>query len=286
MPPGRELAYLSARAIAGIAHLPDQGRNLQPMNGQRIIWQYWETSGAKPRFIDGLHEIAKANSRVNIVLVTPETLRDYLPDIEPDIERISELAHKADMIRSRLVMRYGGMWLDSDAVVLRDLNWLFEYLEDYDFVGFNNHGTLHVDRPFVRVNCFLSRPAGRIVSAWAAAQRAKLPRTSFHWSEIGAELLNSVCLDHRPLAKILPFELICPVPWRQVELFFAADDQHAEKILEECFIVMLTNTAVRTKLPRLQRMTVEEIASENHLIGRIMTGAISRVAGASLRRPA
>ena len=96
---------------------------------ERVIWQYWETVNEKPAFIDGLHEIAKRNSGLEVILVTPETLRDYLPNIPPEILRITEIAHKADMIRTMLVMQYGGMWLDSDAIVLQKLDWILDLLD-------------------------------------------------------------------------------------------------------------------------------------------------------------
>ena len=107
----------------------------------RIIWQYWETRGTKPKFIDRLRELAKKNSGVDTVLVTPETLRFYLPQLPDSILQIEELAHKADMIRTMLVMSHGGMWLDSDTIVPRDLNWLFDLLANYEFVGFNDAGS-------------------------------------------------------------------------------------------------------------------------------------------------
>jgi hypothetical protein len=246
-----------------------------PSDDENIIWQYWETSGEKPRFIDGLHEIAKRNSGVKVNLITPETLKSYLPTLEDEVHRISDPSHKADMIRTRLVMHHGGMWLDSDAVVLSDLNWLFEYLKDYEFVAFNNAGQLQTERPWMRVNCFLSRPNGKIVGEWVRLQRAKFPKVTFNWSEIGAEMLNRICLDNEPLVKIMPFEKICPVPWDKIETFTSVDDDQAERILKECFMVMLTNRALKNRLPQLQRLTIEELASREDLLGKIMRSAIA-----------
>ena len=183
---------------------------------KRIIWQYWETKGKKPDFIDGLHRLARRNSGCETILVTPQTLKHYLPDLPKEILWIKEIAHKADMIRSMLVARYGGMWLDSDAIVLRDLNWLFDLLDNYEFVCFNNGGQLTDKRPWVRVNCFLSRPNGRIVREWANAQHAKFPRLKYRWEEIGTEILHPLCLVFCQQIKVLPFELICPIPWDPV----------------------------------------------------------------------
>jgi Capsular polysaccharide synthesis protein len=243
---------------------------------ERIIWQYWETRGVKPRYIDGLHEIAKRNSGVKIVLVTPDSLRTYLPDLEDGVLRIANLAHKADMIRTRLVKRYGGMWLDSDAVVLRDLDWLFDHLEDHEFVGFNNGCRLDRTRPWVRVNCFLSRPNGAIVSSWVHQQGLKLHQTSFRWSEVGAELLNMACLENRDSAEILPFEKISPVAWDEVEAFVSKDDRRAQQILEDCFIVMLSNAALQERNIPLLEQSVDEIMAGDTLLARILRRAVGR----------
>lgn len=240
---------------------------------ENVIWQYWETSGYKPRYIDGLHQLVLKNAGVPVVMVTPENIRTYLPDIEPEIFNIDDVAHRADMIRTRLVMTYGGMWLDSDAVVLADLNGLFGALCEHEFIGFNNDAKLQSSRPYVRVNCFLSRPNGTVISEWVRLQKAKLNETAFSWSEVGARLLNAVCVQHQELVRILPFERICPVPWRQIGDFTAKDDARAEQILRDCPIVMLTNRALQVSRSPLLRLTVEEIAAGDYLLARILREA-------------
>lgn len=240
---------------------------------QRIVWQYWETRATKPGFIDGLRDLATKNSGLEIVLVTPENLRSYLPDLPESILQVDELAHKADMIRAMLVMEHGGMWLDSDAIVLRDLNWLFDLLENHEFVGFNDGGKLTEERPWVRVNCFLSRAGGTILSEWVRRQHAKFPRTVYEWEEIGSALLNPLCVENADRVKILPFETICPIGWDEVEKF-KARDADVNSILSECFIVMLSNHALAKKEPALQNMTVEEIAAGDYLLSAIMAHAM------------
>jgi hypothetical protein len=239
----------------------------------RIIWQYWETKGVKPAFIEGLHEIARRNSGCQVVLVTPQTLTDYLPDVSRHILRIQEMAHKADMIRSMLVALHGGMWLDSDAIVLRDLNWLFDLLEQSEFVGFNNKGRLEANRPWVRVNCFLSRAGGTVICRWVSRQHSKFPRTKFGWEEIGTEILHPLCLAHRERVKILPFESICPIPWDRVDKF-ERKHEDTERILNGSTIVMLSNSQLETRAPALRYLTCGQIAEADHLLGAVMRFAL------------
>lgn len=243
----------------------------------RVIWQYWETRGRKPGFVDGLYEIARRNSGCTVTLVTPATLKDYLPDLPDDVLRIKEIAHKADMIRSMLVARHGGMWLDSDAVVLQDLNWLFDLLDDHEFVGFNNEGRLGEQRPWVRVNCFASRAGGAVISEWVSRQQAKFPRTTYGWEEIGTEILHPVCLSHRERVKILPFESICPIPWNKVEEF-TSNAQNADEMVANSSIIMLSNYSLKSRAPSLRTKACCEIAQEDHLLGSIMRSALRGVA--------
>jgi hypothetical protein len=58
---------------------------------KRVIWQYWETVDEKPAFVDGLHTIAKKNAGAEVILVTPQTLRDYLPSIPDSLFDISHV---------------------------------------------------------------------------------------------------------------------------------------------------------------------------------------------------
>ena len=239
---------------------------------RRTIWQYWETRGTKPAFVDGLHTLAQRNSGCEVTLVTPQSLHNYLPHLPRAILNIKELAHKADMIRTMLVAHHGGMWLDSDAIVLKDLNWIFDLLDTHEFVGFNDGAKLERDRPWLRINCFASRPKGAIVTEWMRQQHEKFPRTTYGWEEIGTEILHPICLAQPDLVKVLPFELICPVRWNEVEKFMT--DTGADEIVERCALVMLSNASLKRRTPELRRMTCQQIAGQENLVGSIMRAAL------------
>ena len=243
------------------------------MTSERTIWQYWETRGRKPAFIDGLHEIACRNSGVRVVQVTPETLQDYLPDLPNEILGIKELAHKADMVRTRLVARYGGMWLDSDAIVLRDLNWIFDLLEGLEFVGFNDGGKLCETRPWVRVNCFAAPASSPVVVRWVEAQAEKLQKHRFGWEEIGTCLIHPICLARTENVKILPLEIISPVAWRDVSRF-GSRWRTPRAIIDHVHIVMLSNKSLGERYPELQRMSVEQIIHTNTYLSHFLKRAL------------
>lgn len=246
----------------------------------RVIWQYWETRGHKPAYIDGLHAIARKNAGIDVIQVTPSTLNDYLPDMSPEILEIEVLAHKADMIRTRLVEKYGGMWLDSDALVLRDLNYLFDYLSDYEFVGFTSGGVCNEKKSRIRINCFVSKPKGTVISEWVRRQEEKLPATKFKWEEIGTDLLNPICLENKSSIKILDYRDISPIRPGHVE-DFSSVWKSARRIVRRCPIVMMSNATIKRKNRGLTELSIEELADGNFLLSDMINAAID----ASYRPP-
>lgn len=236
--------------------------NIQNKMKERIIWQYWEARGTTPDHITRLQRLITKNSGVKVVLVTPENVRSYLDDVPEAIFGIKELAHKADMLRTMLVAKYGGMWLDSDALVLKDLNPLFDLLDDHEFVGFNNKGKLGPPPPYVRVNCFLSRPGGRIVSQWVERQHSKLPKTVYSWREVGSEILHPLCQENPDRALILDFETISPVAWNEWEFFFRTD-LNAARMAKNCMLLMVN----------LPKGVGFKDASEDSLLSNLMAAA-------------
>lgn len=242
------------------------------MSTEAIIWQYWETRQHKPPYIDLLHEIAAHRSGARIELVTPDSLHSFLHDVPTALLEIEEIAHKADMIRAMLVHEHGGMWLDSDALVVRDLLGLFELLESYEFVGFEGPVS-HLDsRPEVKVNCFLARPGSKVVDEWVRQQHQKLPRTTFAWTEIGSDLLDPIVRKHSNSAKLLPFDLVSPIRWYEVDKFFSKEVDVAQ-YLHNSFVVMLSNKTLHDKQSKLVNMSRDEILGDSSLIGQLCRGA-------------
>lgn len=241
-------------------------------SANRIIWQYWETRDHKPPFIDLLYEIAIKNSGVEVIRVGPDTLSQYLPNIPDHILKIEEIAHKADMIRALLIYHYGGMWLDSDAIVLSNLNFLFDFLEEYEFVGFNDNGSF-MDKPLkARINCFISRPKSKILEQWITAQHSKFPRTHFEWTEIGTQLLDPIVLKNSDSVKLLNFDLIAPIKYYEVDIF--SQKKEIIPLLENSFIVMLSNKSLEDKKSAIRYLSNKDLIEGNTVISSILRKAL------------
>lgn len=109
------------------------------------IWMYWETKkgSKKPEYLDLCLDTIKKHCKVT--LLNEKTVHHYLPElkdrniIKHDLDNICTLPQKADYIRLLLLKKYGGIWLDSDIIVFKPLDKLFEKLQINDFIGFGCH---------------------------------------------------------------------------------------------------------------------------------------------------
>ena len=106
------------------------------MKFEKIIWKYWENKPGceKPEYIKFVDESLKKHTSAKIIEVNPNNLHEYLPDINPNINKLKKIAQKSDVIRANLLYKYGGMWLDSDTLVVRNIDHLFDYLNDHEVV--------------------------------------------------------------------------------------------------------------------------------------------------------
>ena len=241
-------------------------------DNRNTIWQYWETKETKPLFVDGLHEIAKRNSGAKVIQVTPETLSTFLPNMPKEVLKIEEIAHKTDMIRAMLLFEYGGMWLDSDAIVLKDLSCFFEMLEQYEFVGFITPGPFGNYPGLITNAVFFSRPKSKILSEYIDAQHSKFPKVKYHWTEIGIPLLTEFCFKYKDRLKTIPDRLVYPIRWHEIGKFNSPWIDSRE-MLEKSYIVQLSNHVIGEKNPRLARGTIEEMSSGHDLIADIINKA-------------
>tara|TARA_B100001093_G_scaffold478258_1_gene506257 strand:- start:2251 stop:3036 length:786 start_codon:yes stop_codon:yes gene_type:complete len=98
------------------------------------VFQYWDSGfDGMPDFIKTIYkhnfDICEKNN-VRLVLITDENITDY---ITPH-PRFKSLAHnhKSDMTRYYVLHKYGGFWLDTDVIIIKDLNILHNSICKYE----------------------------------------------------------------------------------------------------------------------------------------------------------
>lgn len=104
------------------------------------IWLYWENkpNTPKPEYITLCHLTIQyhCNNNFNIIQLNEKTIYKYLPNLRKDINKLL-IAQKTDYIRVALLHKYGGIWIDSDTIVMKNLMPIMDKLNSgYDYVGF------------------------------------------------------------------------------------------------------------------------------------------------------
>ncbi len=238
----------------------------------KTIWMYWEDPkhGVKPPYIDLCMETIERNKGdYKIVIVTPNNVRDFLPDITPRVFKIKKIAHRADYIRGHLLLKYGGVWLDSDVILLKTLN-LDDCFKDHDFVGYGKD----IGEP--SINFFGAKAGCPLVEKWVSGMDKKMksfiPKYKFKWTELGYSILwtYSKSYDYYHI----DYNLIAPVAWQDWELFFDNKTKLNNIITNKTISMMLFN---KNMFQKLERISKKEILSADNLLGEVFRYALKEV---------
>ncbi len=124
-------------------YLSIKNNNIKP-----YLWLYWDNLDNKedPPIIDLCFQtvLKHCSESFEIKRLNKDTIKLYLPDLEEIEKYLSNLkiAHKVDIYRIMLLKKYGGMYLDSDIIVMKNPIELLDKLEFYDFIGFGCTGQI------------------------------------------------------------------------------------------------------------------------------------------------
>ncbi len=216
---------------------------------KRRVWIYWENLPGKTEpphiTLSRASLYRNAGPGVEVQLVNEENLSQFLPDINSNIHRIvcrenkkvPSLALKTDFIRVFLLEKYGGLYIDSDAVVLRDLNEVFDRIEEKGFVCTRKEARTHNHVP----NNFMgSLPGGKIITEYANHMRFELERRSvFEWGEIGAQSVTPLVNGSLDYAYVFPEARIHPITNNEQEILTDTNLEPEEVLPEDALLCML-----------------------------------------------
>ena len=110
------------------------------------MWLYWDNKTGKnnPAIIDLCYDtvVKHCSESFEIVRLNKDNIESYIPELEHYKKYMKDLiiAHKVDIYRIMLLYKYGGIYLDSDIIVLKNPVEIMDKLKKYDFVGFGCTG--------------------------------------------------------------------------------------------------------------------------------------------------
>lgn len=156
------------------------------------IWMYWEDIGrGMPEFVRlCIASVTRHKGSATVHMLDQKSVLEFLPNLRPEWHQLRSPAHKADYIRTRLALKYGGMWLDCDMAALRPLEPLFDFPARYDFACQGIDGA---------IGCFVARSGCELLERITRAQDEVLDKNpqDFPWNGIGNDLLKRLGVDYK-----------------------------------------------------------------------------------------
>lgn len=140
------MLFLSIISSFGLAK-PLPSNTLPTQQRKPYLWVYWEDiNGTKmPGYISLCRKTLykHCNTSFTIVELDEKNIYKYLPELKIIEQKINfndlKIAQKVDYYRVMLLCKYGGLYIDSDMIVMKDLYEIIEKLEAFDFVGFSRY---------------------------------------------------------------------------------------------------------------------------------------------------
>jgi len=155
----------------------------------RNVYLYWV--GKEYKLISILRNLIYLHSTTgkgyNVILITDKNITDYIKNIPDYFSKLCP-AHQADFVRVNVICDYGGIWLDSDTLVLNSLDSLFDYIENKNgfFIKENNTTMWN--------GIFGSRANTPLMIEWKAEmiKILDIKMEKISWSEVGCQLLENL----------------------------------------------------------------------------------------------
>jgi len=205
------------------------------------IWMFWE--GARPAYIDLC--IDTVRRRHPDVRLLDRAAFDALWTEDRDIPLDGlALNHQSDYIRAWLLSHHGGLYLDADCILMRDLAPLLAAAEEHGFVGYRE------PQGYMSCNFMAARAGGAVIENHyqRVAARLRRPRPRpLQWLDLASTPMNAAIARCGAGALILPTESIMPLAWNESEkLAVRRDDSaHEAHFRDDCWTWMLSNNTIR-----------------------------------------
>ena len=176
------------------------------------VWMYWEDLPGRgcPAYLLLVprDRPAPPGRDKTLHVLDEHSVFDWLPDLDRKVwERLKVPAQRADYARTRLVYRYGGLWIDADCIAMRRLDALDHYLDGHELASWGK------DIRGRFFNNLFSAPAGStLVGRWIENQDRVLAGcedwNTLGWNDIGSgaffPLMREADYANMPAPEVAP----------------------------------------------------------------------------------
>jgi len=226
------------------------------------VFLYWV--GNEPTLIKILRNLIYLHSTngngYTVHLINHDNIKQYI-DILPEYFYILCPAHQADYVRVNVLCDYGGLWLDSDTIVIESLDNLF------DIINKQNGFFIKENNCILWNGIFGSKPQTSLMLEWKQKMQniLDIKKNTISWAEIGCDMLQSIFNNNNKLFdnyKIFNgLDTMYPVNWNNcVEEFINKPYDNYKNIVRSYQpLLVLVNSVYKN----LEEKEVSEIINGN-----------------------
>jgi hypothetical protein len=232
------------------------------METQQNVFLYW--IGHEYKLISLLRNLIYLHSTngkgYNVHLITEKNIKEYIKDL-PEYFYSLQPAHQADFVRVCVLCDYGGIWMDSDTLVIDSMDSLFDLNKHKNgfFIRENNN--------ILWNGVFGTNKQTPLMIEWKKRmlEILDIKKEKINWSEIGCMMLQSM-YDSNPMlfenyTIFNGLDNLYPVNWNKCVLEFIQKpyDNYKNIIREYQPFVVLVNSVYK----QLESKSVEQILNGN-----------------------
>jgi hypothetical protein len=246
---------------------------------QNAIWLFWENPPGQsepPAYVQLCWKIISKHcgNDFDIYLVTPENVKQFLPNIPDSFFKIAQINNKSNYLRYHLLAEHGGIWLDSDLVLFKSLFPMFELLRDGIDLIATASPSLKYGEP--ESGLLVSEPKGKIITKAAAYIDHMLELHPeghvFQWGSLGPAVIRHAVRGQK--YHHLDCKMIMPIASWNAYLFDGIEclDKYST---QEVYGFMLYHQMFKQTRSPILNMTEQQLLNSSTLIGQIFRKAMN-----------
>ena len=237
------------------------------------LFMYWV--GPVPDFILYLRKLIYLHSqnqtKYKIHLINRENVKTYIGELPECFDKLKP-AHQADYVRVAAVCKYGGIWLDSDTIVMNDLSSMFQKVKTHDgFFVTEDDGYCN--------GVFGSKANTPLMQDWFGKVKEKLheKNENINWTDIGSGIINEY--KNKPEYKSLITgyyiydgpNTLYPILWANTGELFVTDPDKIKKYEkdDQPVIILFWSSIIKYK-PDIYNMADAIFSNKDTVIGHLL----------------
>eukprot|EP00039_Didymoeca_costata_P007989 m.106918 g.106918 ORF g.106918 m.106918 type:complete len:349 (-) comp13904_c0_seq1:5961-7007(-) len=203
-------------ALAALLFISSPSLVFSLEDSEKTIWTWFNyPKGGGPLVELNIRTWRKHNPDYQVILVNNSNVMKYVPDMPDEFFRLPYDQCKSDVIRAGIIYHNGGLYMDTDFLMMKPIDDVMAKLETYEIISYADHGATE------QTEC-----GGQFSSNWHGGKRHNTFSTVW-WEN----------MKHRLTRKCKPGDFVgnvekvccheedapekendkCHVPWAQLE---------------------------------------------------------------------